>query len=147
MADTLLLVGDVGLPNIGVTIDTGHAFAGGEVVGESIVLAQRAGDKLFHMHFNDNHGSWDDDMMVGAVHSVCFIETLYWLDRCGYDGWYSMDQYPYREDAVGAISESILWLDQFDAIVQAHRGELDELLAQGDAVATSRFMRSVLARA
>lgn len=146
MADTLLLIGEVGLPNVGVTIDTGHAFAGGEVVGESIVLAQRAGNKLFHMHFNDNHGSWDDDMMVGAVHSVCFIETLYWLDRCGYDGWCSMDQYPYREDAVGAISESILWLDQFDAIVQAHRSELDELLAQGDAVATSRFMRSVFAR-
>jgi xylose isomerase len=147
MSDTLLMVGDVGLPNVGVTIDTGHAFAAGEVVGESVVLAQRAGNRLFHMHFNDNHGAWDDDMMVGSVHSVCFIETLYWLDRCGYDGWYSMDQYPYREDAVGAISESILWLDQFDAIVQAHRGELDRLVAQGDAVATSRFMRSVLARA
>ena len=146
MSDSLLMVGDVGLPNVGVTIDTGHAFAAGEVVGESVVLAQRAGKRLFHMHFNDNHGAWDDDMMVGSVHSVCFIETLYWLDRCGYDGWYSMDQYPYREDAVGAISESILWLTQFDAILQAHRGELDALVAQGDAVATSRFLRSVLAR-
>lgn len=146
MADTLLLVGELGRDNVGVTIDTGHAFAAGEVVGESVVLAKRAGDRLFHMHFNDNHGAWDDDMMVGSVHSVCFIETLYWLDRCGYSGWYSMDQYPYREDAVGAISESILWLAQFDAIVEAHRGELDALLAQGDAVATSRFLRSVLAK-
>jgi xylose isomerase len=144
MADTLLLAQETGCSNVGVTIDTGHAFVAGEVVGESIALAQRAGHKLFHMHFNDNHGSWDDDMIVGAVHSVCFIETLYWLDRCGYTGWLSMDQYPYREDAVGAIGESILWLRQFDQVMQVHRSEIDALVQKGDAVATSGFLRSVL---
>lgn len=142
MADTLLMVKDVDAPNVGVTIDTGHAFIAGEVVGESIALAKRAGNKLFHMHFNDNHGSWDDDMIVGSVHSVCYIESLYWLDRCGYQGWYSMDQYPYREDAVGAISESILWLVQFDRIMSARRTEIDQLIQLGDAVETSRFLRS-----
>jgi sugar phosphate isomerase/epimerase len=145
MADTLLMAQETGRSNVGVTIDTGHAFVGGEVVGESIVLAKRAGNKLFHMHFNDNHGSWDDDMIVGSVHSVCYIETLYWLDRCNYAGWLSMDQYPYREDAAGAIGESILWLAQFDKILNAHRSEIDALVKLGDAVATSRFLRSVLA--
>jgi xylose isomerase len=145
MADTLLLAHETGCGNVGVTIDTGHAFVGGEVVGESIVLAKRAGDRLFHMHFNDNHATWDDDMIVGTVHTVCYIETLYWLDRCGYAGWLSMDQYPYRENAAGAIGESILWLRQFDAIVQTRRAELDQLVATGDAVATSRFLRKVLA--
>ena len=144
MADTLLMTQEVGLPNVGVTIDTGHAFIGGEVVGESIALARRAGNRLFHMHFNDNHGSWDDDMIVGSVHSVCFLETLYWLDRCGYEGWLSMDQYPYRENAAGAIGESILWLARFDEVLTAHRREIDELIQQGDAVATSHFLRSFL---
>jgi sugar phosphate isomerase/epimerase len=144
MADTLLLAQETGCSNVGVTIDTGHAFVAGEVVGESIVLAQRAGNKLFHMHFNDNHGSWDDDMIVGSVHSVCFVETLYWLDRCGYSGWLSMDQYPYREDAAGAIGESILWLRQFDQVMQSNRAEIDALIQMGDAVATSRFMRRAL---
>jgi len=144
MADTLLMTQDVGLPNVGVTIDTGHAFIGGEVVGESIALARRAGNRLFHMHFNDNHGSWDDDMIVGSVHSVCFLETLYWLDRCGYEGWLSMDQYPYRENAAGAIGESILWLARFDEVLTAHRREIDELIQQCDAVATSHFLRSFL---
>jgi xylose isomerase len=145
MADTLLLAQETGCANVGVAIDTGHAFAGGEVVGEAIVLARRGGNRLFHMHFNDNHGTWDDDMIVGSVHSVCYLETLYWLDRCGYTGWLSMDQYPYREDGAGAIGESILWLCQFDAILQAHRTEIDGLVAAGDAVATSRFLRGVLA--
>jgi xylose isomerase len=144
MADSLLLAQETGCANVGVTIDTGHAFVGGEVVGESIVLAQRAGNRLFHMHFNDNHGLWDDDMIVGSVHSVCYLELLYWLDRCDYAGWLSMDQYPYREDGPGAITESILWLYRFDEILQSSRAEIDGLVAQGDAVATSRFLRKAL---
>ena len=32
MADTLLVCNHIGLPNVGVTIDTGHAFMAGEVV-------------------------------------------------------------------------------------------------------------------
>lgn len=145
MADTLLLAQETGRENVGVTIDTGHAFNGGEVVAESIVLAQRAGDRLMHMHFNDNYASWDDDMIVGSVHTVCYIEMLYWLDRCGYEGWLSMDQYPYREDAAGAIGESIEWLVKFDAIVEANREKIEHLLGLEDAVETSRFLRTVIA--
>lgn len=144
MADTLLMIQEVGLPNVGVTIDTGHAFVAGEVVGESIVLARRAGNKLFHMHFNDNHAAWDDDMIVGSVHSVTFLETLYWLDRTGYDGWLSMDQYPYREDGAGAIGESILWLKRFDEILVENRTELDQLIAANDAVRTAGVLRKAL---
>jgi len=144
MADTLLLAQETGAANVGVTIDTGHAFVGGEVVGESIVLAKRAGERLFHMHFNDNHVTTDDDMIVGSVHTVTYLETLYWLARCSYDGWLSMDQYPYREDATQAIGESILWLEAFGAILDVHRDEIDGLVRQQDAIATSRFLRSVL---
>ena len=149
MADTLLMCLETGCNNVGVCIDTGHSFNAQESVGEAIVLAKRAGGgysdtagRLFHMHFNDNHGTWDDDMIVGSVHSTTYVETLYWLQRCGYGGWLSMDQYPYREDAAGAIGESILWLRQFDQIVQQHRPEIDKLIKTGDAVQTSRFLRT-----
>ncbi len=144
MADTLLLAQETECTNVGVCIDTGHAYVAGEVVAESIVLSQRAGNRLFHMHFNDNYGSWDDDMIVGSVHSIAYLETLYWLDRCGYQGWLSMDQYPYREDAAGAIGESIQWLMRFDALLQAHRKTLDALIQQGDPVVTSRTLRQIL---
>ncbi len=144
MADTLLFAHETGCPNVGVTIDTGHANVGGEVVAESIVLAKRAGDRLAHMHFNDNYTAWDDDMIVGSIHSVAYIETLYWLDKCGYGGWLSMDQYPYREDAAGAIGESIQWLVKFDAIQRENKTRIDELISLGDPIETSRFLRSVL---
>ncbi|MCK5820373.1 MAG: sugar phosphate isomerase/epimerase [Bacteroidales bacterium] len=144
IADTLLLAQETTCENVGVCIDTGHAFNAGEVVAESIVLAKRAGNKLFHMHFNDNYTAWDDDMIVGSVHTVCYLEILYWLDRCGYDGWLSMDQYPYREDAAGAIGESIEWLLKFDNIISTNRLKMDKLIGIGDGVATSKFLRNVI---
>jgi len=53
MADTLLVCGDVGCRNVGVTIDVGHALLACENVAEAAVLAHRAGDKLFHVRFPD----------------------------------------------------------------------------------------------
>jgi sugar phosphate isomerase/epimerase len=143
-ADTLLLVNQIGLPNVGITIDTGHSLVGGETIAEAVVLASRYGDRLFHMHFNDNYLTTDDDMIVGSVHTVGFIEALYWLDRCGYDGWFSMDQYPYREDAAGAIEESILWLTHYSELVDRHREAIDTLIGQQDPIATSRYLRKML---
>lgn len=144
MADTLLLARETGCDNVGVCIDTGHAFNAGEVVAESIVLAGRAGDRLFHMHFNDNYTAWDDDMIVGSIHTICYLEILYWLDRCEYDGYLSMDQYPYREDAAAAIGESIQWLECFAKIVDTHRETITKLIDTGDPVKTSQFLRKVL---
>jgi xylose isomerase len=151
MADTLLACAETGRDNVGVCIDTGHAYVAQESVGEAIVLAKRAGrhltdgTRLFHMHFNDNHGAWDDDQIVGTVHSATYVETLYWLQRAGYTGWPSMDQYPYREDAAAAIGESIEWLRGYGALVDRHRGAIDDLITRGgDAVAMSRLMRAAM---
>jgi xylose isomerase len=143
MADTILAAIETNCPNVGVTMDTGHGFVAGENIADAVVLAKRAGNKLFHMHFNDNHGSWDDDMIVGSVHSVVYIELLFWLKKTGYDGWLSMDQYPYREHAVDAISESILWVKQFEGVVDKYYNELDKLVSLNDAVETSRFIRNL----
>ncbi|MEI8245298.1 MAG: sugar phosphate isomerase/epimerase family protein [Lentisphaerota bacterium] len=144
MADTLLVCLQTGKDNVGVTIDTGHAFIGGENVAESVVLAQQAGNRLFHMHFNDNYKAWDDDMIVGSVHSIEYIEMLYWLDECNYSGWFSMDQYPYREDAAGAIQESIEWLKYFDDLLGVNRECLRDAVKEGNAVTTSKLLRSIL---
>lgn len=143
MADTILAAMETGCPNVGVTMDTGHGFVAGENIADAVVMAKRAGNKLFHMHFNDNHGSWDDDMIVGSVHSVVYVELLFWLKKTGYQGWLSMDQYPYRENAVDAISESILWVKKFEAIVDKYYIEIEKLIALNDAVETSRFIRKL----
>ncbi|HEX7494704.1 MAG TPA: sugar phosphate isomerase/epimerase family protein [Bacteroidales bacterium] len=144
MADTILAAKETGCNNVGITIDTGHSFVGGENVAEAVVLAKRAGNLLFHMHFNDNHGSWDDDMIVSSVHFNCYVELLFWLKKTGYSGWLSMDQYPYREDAVDAISESILWVKKYEQIVEEYYDEIESLIALNDAVKSSAFLRNLI---
>lgn len=144
MSDTILAAKETNCSNVGVCIDTGHSFVAGENVAEAVVLAKRAGDMLFHMHFNDNHGMWDDDMIVGSVHSTVYIDLFYQLKKSGYNGWLSMDQYPYRENATDAIGESILWVRNFEQIVDENFEEIDALVKMNDAVETSRFMRKVL---
>jgi xylose isomerase len=142
-ADTLLVAKETGQPNVGVTIDTGHSFVAGENVAESAVILSDYGKKLFHMHFNDNYRSWDDDMIVGSVHLVEYVELLFWLRELGYDGWYSMDQYPYREDGQGALRESVEFLRGVEAMLEGTAmAEIRALIAEGDAVKSSAWLRS-----
>ena len=145
VAGTLLIAQEIGLPNVGVTIDVGHALAAYEDVGESIAILGRAGNKLFHMHFNDNYRLWDDDMIVGSVHTIEYLELLYWLDRTGYEGYLSMDQYPYREDTERAISESIQWLKAFRTIIdRAGMDMITDVIRRGDATEASRMLREAM---
>lgn len=143
-SDTLLVALETECDTVGVTIDFGHALVAGENVAESAALLIRH-EKLFHLHFNDNYRAWDDDMMVGSVHLVEYLELLYWLRKLDYRGWYSMDQYPYREDARAAINESIRWLSALGARLDSHGTDaFDQLIAAGDATNSSRVVREFL---
>ncbi len=144
-ADTLLVARETGRANVGVTIDTGHAFAAGENVAESAVILSDYGRKLFHMHFNDNYRSWDDDMIVGSVHLAEFVELLFWLREIGYEGWFSMDQYPYREDGQGALRNSVEFLRGIEELLDGRAtAEIRGLIAEGDAVKSTAWLRARL---
>lgn len=146
-ADTHLVAREVGLPNVGVTIDTGHSLVAGENVAEAAVLLSDYGARLFHLHFNDNYRSWDDDMIVGSVHLVEFLELWFWLKELGYQGWYSMDQYPYREDGQGALRASVEFLTAIDEILtDAARAELRAIVSRGDPLESTAWIRGKLFR-
>ena len=139
------MVKELNMENVGVCIDTGHAFAAYENVGESIALLKMAGDKLFHMHYNDNYNAWDDDMIVGSLRLTEFFEILFWLKKTNYSGWHSMDQYPYREDGYGAIKSSVLYLQKLEAILESEGMEkIEALIKKRDPIATSEFIRNSL---
>jgi len=144
-ADTLLMAQEIGLANVGVCVDVGHAFVAGENVAESVWLLQHYGQKLFHLHYNDNYTAWDDDMIVGSVHLTPYVELLYWLREAGYAGWHSMDLYPYREDGGQAVAESVAFLRDLEAaLTDRRRGELRALLETGNATASTRWMREFI---
>ena len=123
--------------NIGITMDVGHGFFAYENVAESIALCQIYGNRLFHMHFNDNYGFADDDLIVGAFHLQDYLEILYWLKK--------LDQFPYRDDGIGAASESIAWLKAMIKVVESvDPGEIEKVIEEGDAVKSQALMRKML---
>jgi xylose isomerase len=142
---TLLLAQATGCANCQVILDYGHAVLGQENPAESVALLAQHGNRLAHIHINDNYGHWDDDLIVGSVHAAAYLEFLHWLRRTGYAGWMTIDQFPYREDGRDAVAESAAWLDYLEGLLdRADPAAIDAVLAQGDGVAASRLMRGLL---
>jgi xylose isomerase len=140
----LWLAEEVGLANVGVAVDFGHALMSRESPADSVCLLARK-KKLFNVHFNDAYREWDDDMIVGVVHFWETLEFLYYCKLTGYDGWFGLDMFPYREDGVKAADMALrnlraMWrmLDKIDekALVKAQRTM--------DAVATQEVVRKVI---
>ena len=142
---TLLMCQTVGADNIGIALDYGHAALGYETAAESVAMCHMYGNRLKHIHINDNYRLWDDDMIVGSVHTIEYLEFMYWLKRTGYSGYITADQFPYREDGRDAVNESIRWLKVFeDVIDRADMGEIEATIAKRDGVAASKLMRKLI---
>lgn len=140
----LLLRMECGRDNLGVTLDTGHVLAGGQGLGPSIALAMRY-KALYNLHTNDNYGAWDDDMIVGSVRLNEALETFYLLDKYGYEGYISVDIFPYRENAIDAVEESIHCMQDYIRVVERLGVPgIDALIAAGDVPATLRAVRQAV---
>lgn len=105
-AKVLWLADKVGTPNLGALLDVGHAFQSYESPAQSAVLLQREG-RLFHLHFSDNYGDWDWDMIPGTVRFWEHIELMFWLRESGYTGWHSIDITMPRGDPLLACRQSV----------------------------------------
>ena len=142
---TLLMINDLGCKNLGVALDYGHAALGYESPAEAVAMCKMYGDRLKHIHINDNYRLWDDDMIVGSVHSLEYLEFVYWLRKTGYNGYMTLDQFPYREDGREAVSESAEWLDALESLIdKADMEEIASVIAKKDAIASSKLMRKLL---
>jgi len=138
----LLLLQD--MEAVGVLLDVGHAMQGSENVAFSAALLSQYG-KLDYLHLNDNYGDWDNDMMVGSVHLVKYLELAYWLKRVDYKGWLTLDIFPYREDGVRAARECKAWMEGFfSAIDRVGMDAFAEVIAQADACGASALVRRAM---
>lgn len=140
----LLLRHECARDTLGVTLDTGHVIAGGQGLGPSLTLAMRYG-ALYNVHTNDNYGAWDDDLIVGSVRLNEALETFYLLEKYQYTGFISVDIFPYREDAIDAVAESIAAMQDYRRVVEKIGiPTLDALIAEGDVPATLRAVRQAV---
>ena len=140
----MTIVNEINRPNLGINIDMGHAFMMKENLAESIALCARYG-KLFHTHWNDNWKLADDDVIAGTVNLWETVEALFWLEEVGYQGWFGLDLFPYREPADRAVAETIRNLHfGYELLARVPRDELRECFRTSDAIHISQLMRRML---
>jgi xylose isomerase len=106
MGRTLYLCERLGMDNVGVTMDVGHALLAKETPAEVLCLAAQAG-RLFYIHLNDNGREWDWDMLPGSVNLWDLLEMLFYIDRLGWDGWLSYDVLSRNGDPVETMAAAI----------------------------------------
>ena len=143
-AKTALGIKAMGVDNVGVLLDFGHALFGGESPAAAAQLLIDH-DLLWAMDVNDNLRSWDDDMVVGTVHPVELFEFFYTLRSNGWEGVWQLDQFPFREDTVEAARLSIRFLKMmFRALESLDIEALRAAQAREDALGAQRVVQDAL---
>ena len=136
MARTLLMCEEVGADNLGVTMDAGHALIAQESPAAELCLAHHK-NRLFYVHFNDNDRQWDWDTVPGSVNLWEMIETLYWVRRLGWSGWFAYDVFTRKGDPAEALEKTFEIMDLFEKLLDKFgMDELGEMIAQGDPAPT-----------
>jgi len=145
MGRALYLCERLDLPNVGVTMDVGHALIAKETPAESLALAHQAG-RLFYVHLNDNAREWDWDMIPGSVSFWDLIEMLYYMDRIGWDGWVSYDVNSRQSAPIETMSATIAVVKAAEQLLdRIGRDQIAAFIATGNpAVAYTQLFRSLL---
>jgi xylose isomerase len=143
-ARTLLAIDEMGVDNVGILLDFGHALYGGESPAESAQMILDRG-KLYAIDVNDNFRGWDDDMVVGSVHLVETFEFFHVLQANDWEGVWQLDQFPFRENSVDAARAGIEVMQTFWRALQVlDTKALAEAQHDQDALAAGRIARSAL---
>jgi xylose isomerase len=135
----------LGAPNLGATLDIGHALYAEERPAQSAALLARA-NRLFYVHLNDNDGHWDWDMLPGAFHLWEFVELFYTLRKLGYDNdWYAFDVYPKELDTVENFSAAMTLTRKLEALTdRIDPARMEALLQERNSAKTIPYLYSLL---
>lgn len=143
-AKTVLGIQAMGVDNVGVLLDFGHALFGGESPAEAAQLLIDHG-LLWGMDVNDNYRGWDDDMVVGTVHMTEVLEFFHTLRVNGWEGVWQLDQFPFREDVVDNARTSIRFLKALHrALDRLDEEALAEAQRRQDPLAAQRVVQDAL---
>ena len=149
-ATTLLAIDEVGLPNLGVTIDFAHALYADEQPAFAANLIQRR-SRLLGLHLNDGYAKRDDGLMVGAVHEQATLELLRAVHRGGYDGAIYFDTFPDASglDPVAECAANIRTVRRMLDAVQRMDGDsgLADAQSMQDPISAQECARVALAKA
>ena len=128
---TMMLINDIGAPNVGAALDTGHALMSQENLAESAVILSTH-QKLGTIHLNDNYRDADPDMIFGAVAFWDNLELYYYLKKLGYAGWQEIDITSPRDDRVKSATLVVKMTRLYERLAEkllARSATIDENLS------------------
>ena len=125
-AKTICMIHDINEPNLGVTIDVGHALLVGETVAESVCLAHTQGIP-YYIHINDNNRKWDWDLIPATRNLWDYLEMIFYMKKFDYNDWVTSDMSPVRLDPIEAFERTIATTNK--AIDIVNRMDSDKLLS------------------
>ena len=134
----------IGLDNVGVTLDIGHALYAGEVPADSLCFLSEM-KRLFYIHVNDNFRNWDWDMLPGSVNLWDYVEFAMYMKRVGYDGWITADVFPQRHDPIKIMTQTFEWMDFiFDLADKLNIEELTQMMNEKDGLDIIAHVRDTI---
>jgi sugar phosphate isomerase/epimerase len=94
----------VGAPSIGLNFDVGHAFCVREDLPRAI--AKLAG-QIRHYHFEDIASTRVHHHLVPGTGAIDFAEVVAAIRATGYDGWLTVELYPFVDDPDAAARQAL----------------------------------------
>jgi sugar phosphate isomerase/epimerase len=85
----------VGAPSIGLNFDVGHAFCVNEDLPRAIA---KLAPKIRHYHFEDIAATRVHHHLVPGTGAIDFAEVVAAIRATGYDGWLTVELYPFVDD-------------------------------------------------
>lgn len=143
-ADTLLMVGDVGASNLGVTLDFCHMLMKAENPSYGLSLVAERG-KLHGIHLNDGNKLNDDGLMVGSVNFIQTLEFIFYMKKYNYQGVVYFDTFPVREQPLDELKANIAMFSKLEQLIdQIGVERIQSIIDRNDAVAAQEIMLACL---
>lgn len=91
----LEFVGRLDSPRVGLNFDLGHAFCVGD---DPVEWIPKLADQTRHYHIEDISAQRVHHHLVPGEGAIDFAPILAAIERTGYDGWVTVELYPYLDD-------------------------------------------------
>lgn len=139
-AKTMCMIRDIDEPNLGMTMDVGHALLVGETPAESLCLAHSGGIP-YYIHVNDNNRRWDWDLIPGTRNFWDYLELFFYLKEFNYEGWVTSDMSPMRVDPIGAFERTIATTEKVIEIVnRLDSRKVFSMMGEGQMLETLQYL-------
>ena len=95
--------GRIDSPRVGLNFDVGHAFCMGQDPRQWVA---KMADHTKHYHIEDIAATRVHKHLIPGHGAIDFAATLAAIERTGYDGWITVELYPYIESPDAAAREA-----------------------------------------